>query len=82
MAPASRLVRTGFEGTGLISLERPMQLAIVLNAVRGVHHLSLLPPTVSLDDVERRERLQTRKSGRGGLEAGRGFWSLERAWVR
>jgi len=54
-----------FERTGRISLERVMQLAIVLNAVRGVRDLFRLPPAASLDEVERRERLQTRKRGRG-----------------
>ena len=53
-----------FERTGRISLERLMQLAVVLDAVRGVHGLFRLPPAASLDEVERRERLRTRKRGR------------------
>lgn len=52
-----------FERTGRISLERVMQLAIVLSAVDGVRSLFRLPPATSLDEVERRERLRARKRG-------------------
>jgi len=53
-----------FERTGRISLERLMQLAIVLNAVDGVHGLFRSSPALSLDELERRERSRARKRAR------------------
>lgn len=53
-----------FERTGRISLERLMQLAIVLNAVDGVRGLFRMPPAMSLDELEQHERLRTRKRAR------------------
>jgi len=43
-----------------------MQLAVVLNAVDGVHALFRLPKAASLEELERRERLPSRARGRRG----------------
>jgi len=55
-----------FERTGRISMERLMQLAVVLNAVDGVQALFRLPKARSLEELERRERLPSRARGRRG----------------
>jgi transcriptional regulator with XRE-family HTH domain len=53
-----------FERTGQISLERLMQLVVILDAQPGLKHLFALPPARSLDELERRETLTSRKRGR------------------
>lgn len=57
-----------FERTGQISLERLIQLAVVLNAVGGVRTLFQPTPARSLDELEQRE--PTRQRGRSK----RGTW--------
>lgn len=55
-----------FERTGQISLERLMQLAVVLNAVGGVRSLFKAAPARSLDELEQREPARQRGRGKRG----------------
>jgi len=53
-----------FERTGRISLERLLNLAIVLNSTTALEGLFAAPPAQSLDELERRQSGPGRKRGR------------------
>jgi transcriptional regulator with XRE-family HTH domain len=53
-----------FERTGMISLERLLRLAVILDARRGFDILFQVPPARSIKELERQDESRSRKRGK------------------